>query len=68
MNTTTYTPQDLTREARAALAEFKKTLPACMRKGIRLDGWKIRITDQGQVDLLALFTDEAGQHEIGMSI
>ena len=68
MNTTTYTPQQLTREARAALAEFKKTLPACMRKGIRFDGWKLRITDRDSASLLALFTDAAGKHELGVSI
>ena len=67
MNTTTYTPQQLTREARNAVAQFKRTLPACLRKGARFDGWELILSYHGPT-LVAYFKDEAGRHAVNVAI
>ena len=63
---TTYTRKELDREARLAVANFRRTLPASVRRTVIPFGWQLLIGERAS--LLALFNDENGLHSINVAI
>ena len=66
MTQTTYTRAHLDREARLAVAAFRRTLPANLRRSVKHDGWTLRIGDN--TALVAQFHDDNGPHDINIAI
>jgi len=67
-NAFTYTRKDLDAEARCSVRDFKRTLPASVRKTVKAAGWALRVYPIGGPVLLAYFNDESGKHEINIAI
>lgn len=68
MNPYTYTRKDLDHEARCSVRNFKRTLPATIRRTVKADGWGLRFHGDRSPILLAYFRDENGRHEINIAI
>jgi len=66
MTQTTYTRAHLDREARQAVATFRRTLPANIRRTVKADGWRLRVGDCPT--LVAQFHDDNGPHDINIAI
>jgi len=68
LNAFTYTRKDLDTEARCSVRDFRRTLPAAVRRTVKPDGWGLRIHADMNPVLLAYFKDENGRHEINIAI
>ncbi len=64
---TTYRRADLEREARAAVRNFKRTLPQAIRRTVEPDGWEL-VAHSGGTTLAAYFRDEYGRHRINVAL
>ncbi len=65
--TTVYYRSDLDREARAAVRDFRRRLPAAVRRTVKLDGWQLWTGTSG-TRLAVLFSDEYGRHVLYVAI
>lgn len=68
MNGFTYTRKDLETEARCSVRDFKRKLPAAIRRTVKPAGWALRVHSGCAPVLLAYFDDEAGRHEINIAL
>ena len=66
-NLYTYSRKALEAEARYSVRDFKRTLPAAIRRTVKPAGWAVRIGG-AHVVLLAYFDDENGRHEINIAL
>jgi hypothetical protein len=68
LNAFTYTRRDLETEARCSVRDFKRKLPAAIRRTVKPAGWALRVHADRSPVLLAYFDDEAGRHEINIAL
>jgi hypothetical protein len=66
----TYTRKDLDTEARCSVRDFRRQLPAAIRRTVKAHPgeWALRVHADRDPVLLAYFTDENGRHEINIAL